>query len=231
MVSVWSVVQSFWRRNESLLTSRLHHVPVSFMDNPPTLSDDDIDAERAEWRARTLRHLVAIGMDMARMLQDQARDLQGSDPGVVGADLSLRFHRISRSIRMSLALDAKLAAGFQAQMKDRKAAVLTERKALAKEAVSRQVDRDTPDRDLHRERSDRIEREDLEDFSDKPVSEIIAIICADLGITPDWQAWSLEPWAIEERRTGVPGSPYNTHPTPIEHTPNIHSDDLREAPA
>ena len=202
------------------------------MNNLPTLSDDDIDAERAEWRARTLRHLVAIGMDMARMLQDQARDLQGSDPGVVGADLSLRFHRISRSIRMSLALDAKLASGFQAEMKERKAAQLTERKALAKEAVSRQVDRDTPDRDLHRERSDRIEREDLEDFSDKPVSEIIAIICADLGITPDWQAWSLEPWAMEERRTNVPGSPYNTHPTPIEHTPNIHSDDdLREAPA
>ena len=63
------------------------------------------------------------------------------------------------------------------------------------------------------------------------VSEIIAIICADLGITPDWQAWSLEPWAIEERGTQVPGSPYNTHPTSIEHTPNIHSDDLREAPA
>ena len=195
-------------------------------------SDENIDAERAEWRARTLRQLVAIGMDMARMLQDQAREASACDPGVIGPDLSLRFHRISRSIRMSLALDAKLVAGFQDRAKERKVAELTERKALAKEAVSRQVDRDTPDRDLHRERSDRIEREDLEDFSDKPVSEIIAIICADLGITPDWQAWSLEPWAIDERRTHVPGSPYNTHPTPIDHTPNIHSDDdLREAPA
>ena len=202
------------------------------MDDLTAPSDENIDAERAEWRARTLRQLVAIGMDMARMLQDQAREASACDPGVVGADLSLRFHRISRSIRMSLALDAKLASGFQAEMKERKATQLTERKALAKEAVSRQVDRDTPDRDLHRERSDRIEREDLEDFSDKPVSEIIAIICADLGITPDWQAWSLEPWAIDERRTHVPGSPYNTHPTPIDHTPNIHSDDdLREAPA
>ena len=202
------------------------------MNNLPTLSAEDADAERAEWRARTLRHLVAIGMDMARMLQDQARDLQGSDPGVVGADLSLRFHRISRSIRMSLALDAKLVSGFQSEMKERKAVQLTERKALAKEAVSRQVDRDTPDRELHRERSDRIEREDLEDFAGKPVSEIIAIICADLGITPDWQAWSLEPWAIEERKMQVPRSPYNTQPTEIEHTPNIPTgDDLREAPA
>ena len=202
------------------------------MDSFEPLTDDDIDAERAEWRARTLRQLVAIGMDMARMLQDQAREASASDPGVIGHDLSLRFHRISRSIRMSLALDAKLAAGFQDRAKERKVAQLTERKALAKEAVSRQVDRDTPDRDLHQERSDRIEREDLEDFSDKPVSEIIAIICADLGITPDWQAWSLEPWAIDERRTHVPGSPYNTHPTYIEHAPNIHSDDdLREAPA
>ena len=202
------------------------------MDNLAAPSDEYIDAERAEWRARTLRQLVAIGMDMARMLQDQAREASASDPGVIGPDLSLRFHRISRSIRMSLALDAKLADGFQAEMKDREAVLVTERKALAKEAVSRQVDRDTPDRDLHRERSDRIEREDLEDFSDKPVSEIIAIICADLGITPDWQAWSLEPWAMEERRTHVPGSPYNTHPTHIDHTPKIHSDDdLREAPA
>ena len=201
------------------------------MDDLTAPSDDDIDAERAEWRARTLRQLVAIGMDMARMLQDQAREASASDPGVIGPDLSLRFHRISRSIRMSLALDAKLVAGFQAEIKERKAADLTERKALAKEAVSRQVDRDTPDRDLHRERSDRIEREDLEDFSDKPVSEIISIICADLGIIPDWQAWSLEPWAMEERRTEVPGSPYNTHPTYIEHAPNIQDDDLREAPA
>ena len=202
------------------------------MDNSATSIDQDIDAERAEWRARTLRQLVAIGMDMARMLQDQAREASACDPGVIGPDLSLRFHRISRSIRMSLALDAKLAAGFQAQAKERKTAQLTERKALAKEAVSRQVDRDTPERDLHRERSDRIEREDLEDFSDNPVSEIIAIICADLGIIPDWQAWSLEPWAMEERRTEVPGSPYNTHPTYIDHTANIHSDDdLREAPA
>ena len=202
------------------------------MDMVNTLTDDDIDAERAEWRARTLRQLVLIGMDMARMLQDQARDLQGSDPGVIGPDLSLRFHRISRSVRMSLALDAKLVSGFQAEMRERKAARLTERKALAKEAVSRQVDRDTPDRDLHRERSDRIEREDLEDFSDKSVSEIISIICADLGIVPDWQAWSLEPWAMQERRTQVPGSPYNTHQTHIEDTPNIHTDDdLREAPA
>ena len=202
------------------------------MDNSATSIDQDIDAERAEWRARTLRQLVAIGMDMARMLQDQAREASACDPGVIGPDLSLRFHRISRSIRMSLALDDKLADGFQDRAKERKAAILTEREALAKEAVSRQVDRDTPDRDLHRERSDRIEREDLEDFSDKPVSEIISIICADLGITPDWQAWSLEPWAMEERQTHVPGSPYNTHPTHIDHTPKIHSDDdLREAPA
>ena len=202
------------------------------MDNSATSIDQDIDAERAEWRARTLRQLVAIGMDMARMLQDQAREASACDPGVIGPDLSLRFHRISRSIRMSLALDDKLADGFQDRAKERKAAQLTERKALAKEAVSRQVDRDTPDRDLHRERSDRIEREDLEDFSDKPVSEIIAIICADLGITPDWQAWSLEPWAIAERRTEVPGSPYNIHPTYIEPAPNMQDDDdLREAPA
>ena len=202
------------------------------MDDLADPSDENIDAERAEWRARTLRQLVAIGMDMARMLQDQAREASACDPGVIGPDLSLRFHRISRSIRMSLALDAKLAAGFQDRARERKVAELTERKALAKEAVSRQVDRDTPDRDLHRERSDRIEREDLEDFSDKPVSEIISIICADLGIIPDWQAWSLEPWAMEERRTEVPGSPYNTHPTYIDHTANIHSgDDLREAPA
>ena len=202
------------------------------MDDLTAPSDDDIDAERAEWRARTLRQLVAIGMDMARMLQDQAREASACDPGVIGPDLSLRFHRISRSIRMSLALDAKLVAGFQDRAKERKVAQLTERKALAKEAVSRQVDRDTPDRDLHQERSDRIEREDLEDFSDKPVSEIIAIICADLGITPDWQAWSLEPWAMEERRSHVPGSPYNTHPTYIEHAPNMQDDDdLREAPA
>ena len=74
------------------------------MDN--TLTDDDIDAERAEWRAGVLRRLVVIGMDMAAMLHDQAKEALAGDPGVVGPDLSLCFHRVSRSIRMTLAQSA-----------------------------------------------------------------------------------------------------------------------------
>jgi len=39
-----------------------------------------------------------------------------------------------------------------------------------------------------------------DDFAHYPVSELIARICRDLGLTPDWSLWAREPWAIDEAR-------------------------------
>ena len=47
----------------------------------------------------------------------------------------------------------------------------------------------------------------------RPFGEVVALICKGLGMTPDWETWSAEPWAQEEIRTRAPTSPYADWPT------------------
>jgi hypothetical protein len=49
---------------------------------------------------------------------------------------------------------------------------------------------------------------DKDDFADLPISQLIARVCKDLGIIPDWNLWAGEDWAIEEAEARMPGSPY-----------------------
>jgi len=49
---------------------------------------------------------------------------------------------------------------------------------------------------------------DKDDFADLPISQLIARVCKDLGIIPDWNLWAGEEWAIEEAEARTPGSPY-----------------------
>ena len=62
-----------------------------------------------------------------------------------------------------------------------------------------------------RERLDDGDEEEA-DFADRPIGELVARICKDLGITPDWSLLEDEDWAIEEARTRPPGSPFAAAP-------------------
>ena len=53
---------------------------------------------------------------------------------------------------------------------------------------------------------------DKDDFTDLPISELIARVCRDLGMIPDWSLWEEEDWAIEEAEARTPGSPYAPAP-------------------
>jgi hypothetical protein len=33
---------------------------------------------------------------------------------------------------------------------------------------------------------------DIEDLLDRPIGATVALICADLGLTPDWELWAVE---------------------------------------
>jgi hypothetical protein len=62
---------------------------------------------------------------------------------------------------------------------------------------------------LHEALFERLEDPDDEaDFADRPVGELVARICHDLELTPDWSLWEAEDWAIEEAEAKMPGSPY-----------------------
>jgi hypothetical protein len=43
-----------------------------------------------------------------------------------------------------------------------------------------------------------------------PGFEHIALICQDLGLTPDWDRWETRRWAPKEAEDSPPGSPYAT---------------------
>ena len=76
--------------------------------------------------------------------------------------------------------------------------------ALKAEAAQRH----TPDGDVERLLDDLDER--LEDgcyddaLADAPIAELVARICDDLGVTPDWRIWDDEDWAIEHLKACTP---------------------------
>ncbi len=99
---------------------------------PADVYDDDPDAERAEWRAYLLRELAETGMDFVRRLHrqvmaeppvaepepaaSQATSPQEASPPPAdrASDFdkaALSFSRLSRAVRMTLALDERLARG------------------------------------------------------------------------------------------------------------------------
>jgi hypothetical protein len=68
-----------------------------------------------------------------------------------------------------------------------------------------------PELRVERERPERLLEADdaaVRDYLSRPFGEVVAIICKGIGMTPDWGAWAPEPWAQEEIRTQLPGSPY-----------------------
>jgi hypothetical protein len=68
-----------------------------------------IDAvEMAERHGRMLGRLSELGMSLAEGMHAQvATAMEAGDPKAV-AELTLTFHRVSRSVRQSIALEAKL---------------------------------------------------------------------------------------------------------------------------
>ncbi len=50
--------------------------------------------------------------------------------------------------------------------------------------------------------------DDEADFARRPIGELVARICQDLGVTPDWSLWEAEDWALGEAEAKLPGSPY-----------------------
>jgi hypothetical protein len=46
------------------------------------------------------------------------------------------------------------------------------------------------------------------DVATRPVGELVALICRDLGLDPDWDSLAQEAWAREEIESGVESSPF-----------------------
>jgi hypothetical protein len=171
---------------------------------------------RTERHLRILEDLAEIGMDLARTVQRQAHEQAAAGSGA--ADLGLVFSRIARAVRQTVALEARLAEDRQtktaAQIARQSHARATRRRRDVQVVVEQAIEADAADsdvEDLLLDLEERLVDYDDTDFSDRPVGELVARICRDLGVTPDWSLWDDEDWAIEETAARPRGSPYAAH--------------------
>ncbi|HEV7386529.1 MAG TPA: hypothetical protein VGN89_16715, partial [Phenylobacterium sp.] len=136
-------------------------------------------------------------------------------------DLALDFARIARAVRQTVALEAKLADDRQAviaertQRRDREAQALVQRRATRIEAlVERAIEAEASGSEAERLYEDLRERledaDDLAGFHDRPIPEIVALICKDLGLTPPELHWDDTDWGIASE----PPQPPRAHERP-----------------
>lgn len=137
-------------------------------------------------------------------------------PATLG-DLALAYSRAARGVRLCIALQTKLvtdaeAALRAAQLKATTTAILDgPGRSQRLPRIVRRVARAEHDDDatvdwLVGEAVERMSDSDrFGNIMSRPISEIIDVICRDLGLNPDWAVLAQEGWAQEELRTPAPG--------------------------
>jgi hypothetical protein len=221
----------------------------------PAPNDPFLDRPEADlaWKLPMLRELAELGMDMARDVRARAvaepkpepapdrpatADGRINEPAKADGEtdsLARAFARLSRSVRMTLALHTKLIEDYRRSDEER-AAERTRRAAAARDAhrdtqmdkVTRvaeaTIDAETGEdwnerEDLHDKLSECLKDfDDYADLGNRSIGEIIARICRDLGLKPDWRRWVDASWAKQEIAEKPPGSPYAVWP-PTRATP------------
>jgi hypothetical protein len=179
----------------------------------PTSEASDPAAARIERHLRALAELAEIGMDLAREVRRQALD--PSEQAPPAADLALTFSRIARAVRQTVALEARLAEPPQPDHAKRPPLSVSDRwrsmrrKREVKEIVSAVIDAEVGEYDvegLYDDLNERLDDGDEEaDFADRPIGELVARICRDLGVTLDWSLFEDEDWAIAAKSSSPPG--------------------------
>lgn len=186
-------------------------------------SSADPREARAARRLAVLERLAEIGMVLAEDLSRRVGETLERGEPLDGGAVALEFSRVSRSVRQTVGLAARLdqdrealakmfAAEREARQKAREDRIEGRRDAV-RDAVLHAVDQaGGGQRKIERlceALDERLEdpRED-DDFADLPVSTLVGRICAALGVAADWDLWKNTDWAGDEWRAAVEGSPY-----------------------
>jgi hypothetical protein len=154
--------------------------------------------------------LAEAGLEVALLLKDQVKSAHEDGAAEVVVSAGATFARVARAVRMTLLLQSKLIR--QLQDWDRNTAFITscdlaekdsEREALTdqrKARIEQIVERGAWDVErLVVETAERLDQDDIYgDLLDRPISELVAMICKDLGLDPDWPQLAEEAWARDE---------------------------------
>jgi ribosome-binding protein aMBF1 (putative translation factor) len=167
------------------------------------------EGTRSQQRLRMLRELAEIGMRLARGVERRAEE-----PETAPGDAGLVFSRIARAVRQTLALEARLEEELEGRVRKARHdqdwerrqlahAPIAERSRLVRRAVGRAIEADAEDEDqeerLFESLDERLgDREDDDGYLDRPIGELVALICKDLGVAVNLGLWEDEDWAIAE---------------------------------
>lgn len=182
-------------------------------DLNPSSPEDPVEA-RALRRLVLLEELAEIGVEIARALR----------PGVAPEEPTARrdpaaaFAQVSRAIRLTLNLEAKTEAelndwraGGDRRSKAQQARVeaLGEaRKEQARRSVVSVITDESRDDvefdNLWEALEERLEQDEgYDECGHRPLRETVERLCADLGLTPDWEQWGEDGWIYD----GPPARP------------------------
>lgn len=197
------------------------NAPATLATPPDTSADDPAEASARALRERQIGRLdrmAEAGMEMIEALVAQAR---GSGPKVVDGDVGLAFSRVSRAVRLSILLQNELAGRPDGPGADSEGEGAPDegrrRKDHADRAVQivKRVARDHCEQPPYEvkavveEAAERLQNDDIYGLvASRPVGELVAMICEDLGLEPDWDALAAEAWAQAEIESGAKGSPF-----------------------
>ena len=142
-------------------------------------------AEDAAFYRGVLHELIEIGVDLARQVRAEAQ----AETGVVEAVQA--FDRLTRAIRRTIGLARRLGDPVRDDASRRVAA---RRRIIrdVEDAIQRKPSGESDRENLRDELLERLDGPDVEDDIDhRPVAEIIADICRDLGLAapPGVQPW------------------------------------------
>jgi len=181
-----------------------------------------------ERQLRLLGELAELGLNIARAVERQATggatcEATSQATGaaqVVTGDVSLAYARVARAVRLTVALQSALMRDLQAldevterHLKGGRSNAAQRRKARVRRILDRVIEAEVADaaegERLAGEARERLEHDDIYgDVLSKPVGEIVALVCRDLGLSPDWSRLAQEAWAQEEIAGGQAGSPF-----------------------
>lgn len=159
----------------------------------PAVSTSDTavqSAEDAAYYRRVLHELIDMGLDMVRLVHGEAK-AKATEPsleveaGPAVADGSVAFDRLARAVRRTVALARRLEEPVRG-VGDGAPRRLAARRQILR-AVEDVIQREAVDQDeedgLNGELYERLDAPELDDEIDcRPVAEIVADICRDLGI-------------------------------------------------
>ncbi len=170
---------------------------------------DPLSSARLDRQLDKLDRLADLGLEIVQALAAQAK---GTGPQVVEGDVALAYERLARGVRMAVMLQSRLTEDARGARE-----TAADPAAARKDAVARVVKR-VAEADgrldgfqmswARREARERLEHDDIYgQVMSQPVSDLVAAICRDLGLTPDWARLAAEAWAQDEIDSGEIGGP------------------------